>query len=60
MVQRCFEKLSYNNKKLIHLDEKEWCKVENTHDAIIDKETFEAVQKKFKERSFGPCYTFWK
>lgn len=54
MVQRCFEKLSYNNKKLIHLDEKEWCKVENTHDAIIDKETFEAVQKKFKERSFVP------
>lgn len=51
MVQHCFEKLSYNQKKLLHLDEKEHIKVENTHEAIIDQETFDLVQEKMKERA---------
>ena len=36
---------SYKNKKQMHNDRSEWQIFENTHEAIIDQETFDIVQK---------------
>ena len=36
---------SYKNKKQMHNDPSEWQIFENTHEAIIDQETFDIVQK---------------
>jgi len=36
---------SYKNKKQMHNDREEWQIFENTHEAIIDQETFDIVQK---------------
>ena len=36
---------SFKNKKIIQLPEEEWIEVENTHEAIIDRETWDIVQK---------------
>lgn len=36
---------SYKNKKQIHNDPSEWQIFENTHEAIIDQETFDIVQR---------------
>lgn len=36
---------SYKNKKVIVRPKEEWCITENKHEPIVDKETFEAVQK---------------
>ena len=44
MVQGRWKKLSYNSKKLVELPESEWFIVKNTHEAIIDQETFDRVQ----------------
>ena len=38
------KKLSYKSKKTIETDPSEWFVFENTHEAIIDQETFEIVQ----------------
>lgn len=45
MVQGRHEKLNYKMKKIVAKPESEWIKVENTHEAIIDKEDFEIVQR---------------
>lgn len=36
---------SFKNKKIIQIPEEEWIEVENTHEAIIDRETWDIVQK---------------
>ena len=36
---------SFKNKKIIQLPEEQWIEVENTHEAIIDRETWDIVQK---------------
>ena len=36
---------SYKNKKQLHNDSSEWQIFENTHEAIIDQETFDIVQR---------------
>ena len=36
---------SYKNKKQMHTDRSEWQIFENTHEAIIDQDTFDIVQK---------------
>lgn len=36
---------SYKDKKMYFNDEKDWLVFENTHDAIIDKDTFDLVKK---------------
>lgn len=38
-------KESYKDKRYIRNDPSDWQVIENTHDAIIDQETFDAVQK---------------
>ena len=44
MVQHTQTKVNYKSKKKITLDERLWDIVENTHEAIVDKETFEYCQ----------------
>lgn len=41
------KKVSYKIKKVVRVPKEEWIIVENTHEAIIDKETFERVQNIF-------------
>ena len=43
--------LSYKNHKIIKKDKNEWVKSLNTHEAIIDEETFKNVQNAMKERT---------
>ena len=43
LVQHTQTKVSYKSKKKIMLDEKLWIIVENTHEPLVDKDTFEYV-----------------
>ena len=43
LVQHTQTKVSYKSKKKITLDEKFWIVVNNTHEALVDKDTFEYV-----------------
>ena len=45
MVQGRRRKVSYKSKTVVDIPEARWYRVEGTHEAIIDRETFEAVQK---------------
>lgn len=51
MVQGRHKKVSYKSEKTIWLPESQWIVVENTHEAIIDRGTFETVQMMLKERT---------
>jgi len=46
MVQNKETKINYKSKKRIHLDEQNWIIVENTHEPLIDKETFFEINNK--------------
>jgi len=46
MVQGKYRTISYKIKKSVKTPEHEWVIVENTHEAIIDKDTFEKAQKR--------------
>lgn len=50
MVQNKFNKISYNSKKLREVDPVNYIVVENTHEAIIDEETFERVGEMLNNR----------
>ena len=50
MVQCKKRKINYKLKKSIDLPKEEWVIVENTHEPIIDKEKFYAVQETMKSR----------
>ena len=43
-VQNKVSRISYKNRKLRENPKEEWIVVENTHDAIIKKEVFDAIQ----------------
>src|SRR5574344_2496566 len=43
--------VSYKNHKIKKKNEKDWVRKENTHEAIIDEETFNKVQIAMKERT---------
>ena len=43
--------VSYKNHKIINKDKSKWIKVRNTHEAIIDEDTFNKVQIAIKERT---------
>ena len=45
-VQGKFRNISYKDQRSIHTNEEEWIIVENTHDAIIDKELWYSVQSR--------------
>ena len=51
MVQGKIKKVSYKSKKRIHTPQEDWFIVENTHEAIIDKETFATVTQLMKLRT---------
>ena len=46
MVQHTQTKISYKSNKKITLDEKMWIIVEDTHEPLVDKETFALINKK--------------
>ena len=48
------KKLNYKSKKEIRTPKEEWIISENTHEAIIDKETFNTVQKLLKKNKNKP------
>lgn len=54
MVQHTQTKVNYKSKKKITLDERLWDIVENTHEALVDKETFEYCQsiRKNNDRNY--------
>ena len=43
LIQHTQTKVNYKSKKKITLDEKSWIIVENTHEPLVDKDTFEYV-----------------
>ena len=51
MVQGRHKKISYKTEKTMWLPKSQWIVVENTHEPIIDMETFETVQMMLKERT---------
>lgn len=51
MVQGRRKKVSYKSKVLIDVPKDQWYRVEGTHEAIIDRETFNAVQQNLALRS---------
>lgn len=51
MVQGRRRKASYKSKVILAVPKEEWFRVEGTHEAIIDRATFEAVQQALAHRS---------
>ena len=51
LVQGKRTTVSYKNHKIKSKDKSEWIKTKNTHEAIIDEETFNKVQNAIKERT---------
>lgn len=51
LVQGRHKKISYKTEKTMWLPKSQWIVVENTHEPIIDMETFETVQMMMKERT---------
>ena len=51
MVQEKCKRINYKLKKRIKNDKSDWIRVENTHEAIIDKEKFYAVQNILASKS---------
>lgn len=51
MVQGRIKKVNYKSKKMIRLPKEDWVIVENTHEALIEKEIFEKVQILLEKRS---------
>ena len=49
LVQGKRRKLSYKSKKIIEMDEADWIKVKNTHEAIIPQSTFDEVQRLIRQ-----------
>ncbi len=51
MIQGRRKKVSYKSKVIIDTPEDQWYRVEGTHEAIIDRATFDAVQRSLKLRT---------
>ena len=51
MIQGRRKKVSYKSKVIVETPESEWYRVEGTHEPIIDRATFDAVQRSLKLRS---------
>ena len=51
LVQGKRTTVSYKNHKIRNKDKSEWIRIENTHEAIVDEETFKKVQIFVKERT---------
>ena len=58
MVQGKHKKVSYKSEKTIWIPKSQWIVVENMHEAIIERETFETVQRMMQGRTrsaVGSC-----
>ena len=53
LVQNKHQRLSYKYRVTINNPKAQWIKCNNTHDAIIDKDTFFKVQKKFNNKKIN-------
>lgn len=53
MAQRRSERISYKVRKHKKIPRKDWIVVENTHEPIIDKETYNTIQELLKQKSHG-------
>ena len=51
LVQGRHKKVSYKSKRTVWLPKSQWIVVENTHEAIIDKETYDTVQQMMQRRT---------
>lgn len=51
LVQGKSHHISYKNKKRKKVEKEEWVKVADTHEAIIDKETWERAQERLNSRT---------
>ena len=51
MVQGRRRKVSYKSKTLVDVPEDQWYRVEGTHEPIVDRETFDAVQRNLALRT---------
>jgi DNA invertase Pin-like site-specific DNA recombinase len=58
MVQGRVQKLSYKNKKCHKLPRDKWIVVENTHEPIVDRETFEKVGLLIESRKHTRSRTY--
>jgi DNA invertase Pin-like site-specific DNA recombinase len=57
MTQNRYTKVSYKVNKLIKQPKEAWITVKNTHDPIIDNETFELVQHIFQVKDYKTKYS---
>ncbi len=51
MIQHTQTKVNYKSKKKISLDKSQWMIVENTHEQLVDKDTFEYISKLIKQNT---------
>ncbi|MBR1386117.1 MAG: recombinase family protein [Bacilli bacterium] len=51
MVQHTQTNISYKSKKKVTLNENLWVVVENTHEPLVDKDTFMLINKKTKNKN---------
>lgn len=51
LVQGKSHHVSYKNKKRKKVDESEWVRIPDTHEAIIDRETWERTQERLNSRT---------
>lgn len=51
LIQGKYENISYKSKKSRPVPKERWIRKEHTHEAVIDKETWEAAQKIIEKRS---------
>ncbi len=58
MVQGRVKKASYKSKKCIKLPRDEWTVVENTHEPLIDRITFEKVNMLIQSRNYTRSRTY--
>ena len=53
MAQRRCERISYKIRKHKKIPRKDWIIVENTHEPIIDKDTYNTVQELLNQKAYG-------
>ena len=58
MVQGRTVKISYKSKKCLKQDRENWVVVENTHEPLIDKETFQKVRMLVNSRKHTRSRTY--
>jgi len=56
LVQGKVENISYKSKKRRSIDKSEWIVTQNTHEPIIDMDTWNAVQRRFNSRGVRTSY----